>query len=193
MEDTFPLNATVYSNADALSTMISPFGEKANVVASQWSRHIGEARTGVSSSSCDALTFLETWHYSVHDPDSNTCYLANINGEITLEVSIETDLKVEANLNELNSFRDETFKKRESNLQGSFVYDSFGSTKNTQHCSIHCYFDSNDKCDFHYMYGSTCYLGSFSSDSYIGGPNHHLTTYVYSGTLRHFSNPILST
>ena len=178
---TFPLNVTMYSNTDAVATMTSTFGEKPDVISNRWSKHVEEARTGVSSSACGALTFLESWHYSAHDVETDTCFLANINTESSIEVSLEAGLKVEANLNELNTFRDETFAKKESNIQGSFIYQSFDGTKNTQHCSIHCYFDPDDRCDFHYIYGSTCYLGSFTSDSYVGGPNHHLNVYIYKG------------
>ena len=143
-EASFPLNITMYSNTDAVATMTSTFGEKLDVIANHWSKHVEEVRNGVSNSSCDALTFLESWHYSAHDSETDTCFLANINTESSIELSIEADLKVEANLNELNTFRDETFTLKESNIQGSFIYQSFGSTKNTQHCSIHCYFDPDD-------------------------------------------------
>ena len=158
--------------------MTSTFGEKLNVVSTHWSKHIEEIRPDVNKSACDALSFLEIWDFSGHDTESNTCYLAKMNTEMPIETTSESQIRILANLNELVTFRDDTFRIKESNLQGSFVYQSFGNTKNTQHCGIHCYFDPDDKCDYHYMYGSTCYLGSFTETN-IGGPNHHTSVYIY--------------
>ena len=176
-----PLNITIYADQPGIGSMISTFGEKLNVISNHWKNHVEEVRSGLTQSACDALAFLEIWDYSAYDSTANTCFLAKLKTDESVDVSVESDLRVIANLDQLNTFRDETFTMKESNIQGSFIYQSFGSTKNTQHCSIHCYFDPDDKCDYHYIYGSTCYLGSFTSDNYIGGPNHHLNVYIYKG------------
>ena len=181
LDEDLPLNITIYADQPGIGSMSSTFGEKLNVVPNHWKTHVEEVRSGLTQSACDALAFLEIWDYSAYDSVDNTCFLAKLKTDQSVEVSIESELRVIANLEQLNTFRDETFTMKESNIQGSFIYQSFDGTKNTQHCSIHCYFDPDDKCDYHYIYGSTCYLGSFTYDNYVGGPNYHVNTYIYKG------------
>ena len=62
------------------------------------------------------------------------------------------------------------------------MYEKISDVKNTVHCSIHCYFDAEDECDFYFMSGSTCYLGSFNTEAPIPTPpSGAYTTYIFKG------------
>ena len=89
--------------------------------------------------------------------------------------------KININLNIMGDFQSDTFVTRTSNLYTPFIYDSFVSTKNTEHCSIHCFFDGNDNCDFHFLYNGYCYLGNFNTETAIGSTSSSHTMYIFKG------------
>ena len=45
----------------------------------------------------------------------------------------------------------------------SKVYSVFSNTLNIQQCSIHCAFDSDNKCDYFSLQNQHCYLYNFNS------------------------------
>ena len=81
----------------------------------------------------------------------------------------------------MSDFQSETFVPRESNLYAPFIYQQITGTKNTEHCSVHCYFDAEDHCDFHFLSGSNCYLGNFNTETPVGSSSSTYTTYIFKG------------
>ena len=164
--------------------MTSPFGDKTDVIPNHWKTHVAEERSDIESElDCSGLAYFEEWHYSVFD-SSGICHLGIISKDSVL-ASAETNEKININLNVLSDFESDTFVTRTSNLYTPFIYQSFGSTKNTEHCSIHCYFDSNDHCDFHFLYNGYCYLGNFNTETPVGTTSGSHEIYIYKGKKCH--------
>ena len=82
----------------------------------------------------------------------------------------------------LGQFVTDYFVTRESDLYYHYTYLRFVHPKNIEHCSIHCYMDPEDKCDFFFIDGSYCYLGNFNQVSYVYHLTHTVTTYINKGT-----------
>ena len=63
----------------------------------------------------------------------------------------------------------------------SKVYSVFSNTLNIQHCSIHCAFDSGNKCDYFSHQNQNCYLYNFNSGTlqYYFGSSYDV--YIYRG------------
>ena len=165
---------------ESLQSITSTFGDKLDVVPKHWKTHVSEERLDISSKNdCAGLAQLEEWHYSAFD-SSGTCFLAMISNENIID-GIATNQNININTNSLGEFKTETFVTIASNLYTPYVYQSFGGTKNTEHCSIHCYFDSNDDCDFHFLYYDQCYLGNFNTESPVGTTSGSHTIYIFKG------------
>ena len=86
----------------------------------------------------------------------------------------------------MGDFKNENFVTRSSQKFTPFTYKSFSYTYNTEHCSIHCFFDENDNCDFHFIYNGYCYLGNFNTETPISSPSGTYTMYIFKGK---FSSP----
>lgn len=164
----------------SLQSVTSSFGDKSDVVPKHWKTHVVEERLDISSElDCAGLAQLEQWHYSVFD-SSGTCYLAMISTE-SESVLVGNNQEININLNLLSDFKTETYATRTSNLYTFFIYQSFTNTKNTEHCSVHCYFDANDNCDFHFLHNDHCYLGNFNTESAIGTTSGSHTMFIFKG------------
>ena len=165
---------------ESLQSITSTFGDKLDVVPKHWKTHVSEERLDIlSEPDCSGLAQLEEWHYSVFD-SSGTCFLAMISNENIID-GIGTNQNININTNSLGEFKTDTFVTIASNLYTPYVYQSFGGTKNTEHCSIHCYFDPNDDCDFHFLYNDQCYLGNFNTESPVGTTSGSHTIYIFKG------------
>ena len=161
---------------------------------------------------CEAMAVVEYWHYSVFDPDEKLCYFGIIGmnsfkkpgneetppaagsstseappmteGELPpLVVDDSATRQVQINTVELSFFLDDFFTERSSVIYQPFTYNSFYNPLNKEHCSIHCAFDPDYKCDFWFIHHSHCYLGSFNQESGIGVHHSHetITAYIFKG------------
>ena len=104
----------------------------------------------------------------------------------------ENPRQVSINTDQLDQFVTDSFVTRESDLYYHYTYSRFDNPKNIEHCSIHCYFDPEDKCDFFFIDGSYCYLGNFNQVSYVYHLTHTVTTYINKGTNHIFKKDFLS-
>ena len=94
----------------------------------------------------------------------------------------ENPRQVSINTDQLDQFVTDSFVTRESDLYYHYTYSRFDNPKNIEHCSIHCYMDPEDRCDFFFIDGSYCYLGNFNQVSYVYHLTHTVTTYINKGT-----------
>ena len=174
------INATIYVNEAGKNTFISTHGPKEDVASTLWTPHIEKTRTSIDNEEhCAVFAQLEQWHFSAHDSDAQTCFLGIMETESILTTTNTNKLKLTFNLDLLNEFRDEEFYSRTSSRHQPFIYAHFPTTKNTQHCSMHCYFDPTSNCDFHFLSGNECYLGNMNTASAIGSPGGTFTMYIY--------------
>ena len=83
----------------------------------------------------------------------------------------------------MGDFKSDTFVTRTSShtFYSPYIYQRFAYTKNTEHCSIHCYFDANDMCDFHFLYNGYCNLGNFNTESPVGSSSVTTDMYIFKG------------
>lgn len=128
---------------------------------------------------------LENWHYTVYDDQQQICYFGIMNTEDTLTISDETTRQITINTDLLENFVSDTFVTRDSNLYYYYTYVRFVYPKNIRHCSMHCFFDAEDKCDFFFVVHSYCYLGNFNQPSYAYHVTDWLTTYIYKSIVLH--------
>ena len=101
--------------------------------------------------------------------------------DCALESNELEERQVSINTAELASFVSETFVTRQSNIYYPYAYVNFAYPMNKEHCSIHCVFDPDDKCDFFFMWNVYCYLGNFNQPDYISSSQDSVTTYIYKG------------
>ena len=170
---------------------------------------------------CEAMAVIEYWHYSVFDPDEKLCYFGIISmnsfkkpgeeevpteagsstseappmteGELSpLVVDDRATRQIQINTAELGFFLVDFFNERSSIIYQPFTYNSFYNPLNKEHCSIHCAFDPDYKCDFWFIHHSYCYLGSFNQESGIGVHYSYetITAYIFKGKA-HFYKMIL--
>ena len=173
-------NATVYMNNEAKDSSISTHGSKEDIASEKWMPHIEKTRVEIENEDhCGVLAQLEQWHFSAYDALEQTCYFGIMETETTLPIESSRYLELNFNLDLLSEFRDEKFYARTSQRYQPFIYQKFSSTKNTQHCSMHCYFDPEGKCDFHFLYGNDCYLGNFNTESAISNVGGTHTIYIF--------------
>ena len=111
---------------------------------------------------CSGLAYLEQWHYSVFQSDG-TCSLGLISND-SETVTEGSNQKININIDALGDFISVFTLQSYHSRYSPFVYELFENTDDAEHCSIHCYFDGNEKCDFYFLYGSKCYLGNFDTD-----------------------------
>ena len=168
-----------------MQSITSEFGDKHDVVPKHWKLHIVEVRTDVLSElDCSGLAQLDGWHYTAYE-SPETCHLAKISKEISNNEDITgNNQKISINLNVLSDFKAETFTTRTSNLYAPYIYEKFSGAKNSEHCSIHCYFDADDKCDFHFIHDSKCYLGNFNTETAIGSTSGSHEMYIFKGNAK---------
>lgn len=165
----------------AMNTITSPIAYKNDVLSTFWANHVVESHSDAIQTlkQCETLTMFEDWHYSVYDSTNKKCYFATMNTENKMTVEDTTTRQISINYGQLNNFLGDTFVQRSSNIFHPFTYVYFTYPTSHEHCAMHCVFDSNNKCDFFFIYGSYCYLGNFNQVSSIGGPGTHVTTYIY--------------
>ena len=176
-------------------------GKKSNVVSSHWTAHIKQTHQNKISKGlqCHALAVLEYWHYVVHDNSKDICYFGIISfnslkgygaeselqeGEMeSLTVDDEESRVIQINTEELDFFKEDFFTERSSVIYQPFTYTSFPYLSNKVHCSIHCAFHPDSKCDFFYIHHNHCYLGSFNQENGIYVPYSYqtITAYIYKG------------
>ena len=190
----------------------SGFAYKTEVISSRWTAHIRNSHQDAISIQiqCEAMAVLEYWHYSVFDPENNYCYFGIISmdslmantqaegeeGEIPpptangeagefkpFIVDDTTSRQMQINTAELGFFPVDYFTERSSVIYQPFTYSVFANPLNKEHCSIHCAFDPDYKCDFWFIHHSHCYLGSFNQEGGIGVQNSHetITAYIFKG------------
>ena len=174
-------NKTLYATMDFLNSITSPLAYKDNVISDHWTNHIEQSHSDAIETlqQCQALTLMEYWHYSVYDSDTQTCYFGKLKTENSIEVDVSSDKQISINYDELTTFVPDTFVERESYIYNSYTYVSYVYPVNEVHCGVHCFFDSDNKCDFFFIYGSYCYLGNFNEDAPIGSSTATVTTYIY--------------
>ena len=167
---------------DAVTIITSTFGDKAEVPSKHWNAYVSETRYDLeTSTACRVLAQFESWDYSAFEESAMTCHLANFTNEIIISENSEEGLAININANLLEPFQNNFFVSRHSHRFPPFIYKHFPATKNTYHCSVHCFFDPDDNCDFHFLYGSDCYLGNFNTENTVGAPGGHHYTYIFMG------------
>ena len=125
-----------------------------------------------------SFPFIEGWHYSTFDDQTNTCYFGILQDqENHITLPDENPRQISINTNEIGSFVSDTFVTRQSNIYSPYPYVRFENPKNIEHCSIHCYFDTENICDFFFIHHTYCYLGNFNQVSPIG-KGHALEKYI---------------
>ena len=166
---------------DFLNTVTSPIALKDSVISDHWTKHIEESHSDAIETlqQCQALALMEYWHYTVYDSANQICYFAMLKSESTIEVDVTDDMQVSINYNELTTFVPDTFVERQSYIYNSYTYAQFVYPVNEVHCAMHCFFDSQYKCDFFLIHGSYCYLGNFNEAAPIGSSSETVTTYIY--------------
>ena len=200
-------NRTIYANSGGMSSITSPIAIKDSVTSFHWSDYILETHSDAIESllQCQSIAVFEGWHYTVYDETLQTCYFGMVktdktvleisddsNRYITLalfEMSFETKLsfntfpyrQVSINTAELSGFVSDTFVTRTSNIYQPYTYSQFVYPMNVEHCSIHCYFDPNNECDFFYILHSYCWLGYYNEDAPIGAYGDWVTAYIKKG------------
>ena len=94
-----------------------------------------------------------------------------------------TSRQMQINTAELGFFPVDYFTERSSVIYQPFTYSVFANPLNKEHCSIHCAFDPDYKCDFWFIHHGHCYLGSFNQEGGIGVQNSHetITAYIFKG------------
>lgn len=173
-------DATLYLTQSSLETITSTFGTKTGVNAKHWKKFIEEDRTDIGSSlDCAGLAQLENWHYASYSSESQTCSLALIDHETEAPETSGADQDISINLNLLSEFQEQVFVVKSSSYFAPFIYQVFGGTKNVHHCSIHCYFDASDHCDFHYLVNDQCYLGNFNTENPVGSSGGTYNMYIF--------------
>ena len=174
-------NKTLYATMDFLNSITSSLAYKDNVISDHWTKHIEQSHSDAIETlqQCQALTLMEYWHYSVYDSDTQTCYFGKLKTENSIDVDVSSDKQISINYDELTTFVPDTFVERESYIYNSYTYVSYVYPVNEVHCGVHCFFDSDNKCDFFFIYGSYCYLGNFNEDAPIGSSTATVTTYIY--------------
>ena len=181
-------NITVYATPSALNQMAHNYyitGTKDNVPSFHWTEHLEQSHGDVQTLlQCQALSVLEDWHYTVFDPTLQTCYFGKFKSNKDYTIDDSTTRQVSANTYVLDGFRSDTFVTRSSNLYYKFTYVRYYAPKNTNHCSVQCYFDAEDKCDFFFVVHFYCYLGNFNQPSYAYHLTDTVTTYIHKGNLR---------
>ena len=172
----------MYATSASLNKIIENIALKDNVANFHWTKHLVESHSDSIEKNlqCQSLAVQEGWHYSVFNED-NTCYFGTMNAENSLVISDELERQVSINTAELASFVSETFVTRQSNIYYPYAYINFAYPMNKEHCSIHCVFDPDDKCDFFFMWNVYCYLGNFNQPDYISSSQDSVTTYIYKG------------
>ena len=176
-------------------------------------KHIHQAEINIQVQ-CEAMAVIEYWHYSVFDPDKKLCYFGIIimnsfkkpgdeeippaaggsstsevppaEGEFPRLIVDDTSTRqVQINTAELGFFPVDFFTERSSVIYQPFTYDVFPHPLNKEHCSIHCAFDPDYRCDFWFIHHSYCYLGSFNQESGIGIHYSYetITAYIFKGKL----------
>ena len=111
---------------------------------------------------CSGLAYLEQWHYSVFQ-STGTCSLGLISKD-SETVTDGSSQKININIDALGDFISVFTLQSYHSRYSPFVYELFENTDDAEHCSMHCYFDGNEKCDFYFLYDSKCYLGNFDTD-----------------------------
>ena len=176
------LNKTLFATIGALNTITSPIAYKNNVVSSHWTNHIEQSHSDAIKSlkQCEALALFEKWHYTVYDGGLQTCYFGMIGTENKMEVADTTTRQMSINYGELTKFIPETFVERQSRIYQPYTYVRFAYPVNEAHCGMHCFMDSDMKCDFFFIHSHWCYLGNFNEAAPIGSTHDLVTAYIYS-------------
>lgn len=106
--------------------------------------------------------------------------------DLANEEEEENNGNLQINLELLDPLKNQLFVTRESNKHSPFIYQKFFG-KGTKHCCMHCYFDPDYNCDFHFFYENNCYLGSFNTETPIDSvPSGTVTHYIFKGTYLSF-------
>ena len=92
----------------------------------------------------------------------------------------------------MSGFVSDTFVTRTSNIYQPYTYSQFVYPMNVEHCSIHCYFDPNNECDFFYILHSYCWLGYYNEDAPIGAYGDWVTAYIKKGIYIYKQNVSIS-
>ena len=186
------LNATLFATSGSLSIITTDYnqvGIKDNVAPSHWTGHLKQSHGDVQTLlQCQGLTVLEGWHYTVFDDQKNICYFGILKTEERMLMNDDDSQQVSINTNQLDSFISSTFVTRQSSYEYPFTYVRFAYPLNVEHCSVHCFFDSENKCDFFFIvdsyWYSYCYLGNFNQVSYAYYLTDTVTTYIYKGNVK---------
>ena len=183
-------NGTIFATTGALNTIIydEHVGLKDNVPSSKWAEHIVEEHSDSIQNKlqCQGLLIEEAWHFTVFDDNLKTCYLGKMKNDEKITVDDDTSRQVSINTDILDSFISDTFTTRQSTIYRGYYYTYFYNYKDSLdphyngYCSVHCFFDTENKCDFWYMSGHYCYLGNFNQ-GYSTTSDTSLTTYIYKG------------
>ena len=187
-------NAAVYITESGIDVATSTFGDKADVVSKHWKRHAKDSRTDIASEKdCAILTRLEKWHYGSYDPEAKICHLAMILFDDPVAAQEGSDQNVQINLELLGDLQASLFITRSSNLYSPFIYQNFGGSKDDTHCSMHCYFDPDDHCDFHFIQNDQCYLGNFNTQTPIASPSGSFLTFIFKHNVHDMSEKLFPT
>ena len=152
--------------SEGRTNLLANHGHKLDVLSTLWKPHIELIRPNVETEDeCSILAQFENWHMSSHSGE--TCYFGILETDQNTEVPFNSVLEFNFNANVLSEFMDQKFYKRSSNRHKPFIYGSFEDIKNEEHCSMHCYFDPNGNCDFHFIHDKKCYLGNFNTQNAV--------------------------
>ena len=178
-------NRTIFATTSSLNTITTNVGTKDNVLSSFWTEHLVEEHSDSVENKlqCGGLAVEEGWQLTVFDEENKKCYFGMINPDPDNKLTIEdgTLRQIGINTDQLGDFMTDTFVTRQSNLYYYYTYVRFAHPKNERHCGIHCFFDSESKCDFFNVVGNYCYLGNFNQDTHAYHVTNTVTTYIYKG------------
>ena len=164
--------------AAGVENLLDNHGTKNDVLANLWKPHFKQSRSQVDTEAeCSLLAQFENWHFSAYD--NQICYFGVLETDQPSEAELEENLRLNFNLNLLSPFKEDKFYERSSNKHKPFIYALFQDTKNVEHCSMHCYFDPNGNCDFHFLHNNNCYLGNFNTQEPINSVDGTFTTYIF--------------
>ena len=181
-------NGTMFATASSLNTIITNnyLGLKESVPSFHWTQRLVEKHSHSIQNQlqCQGLAVQEGWHYTVFNSELKECYFGMMNILEGISIDDDSPRQVSINTAELSSFKADTFVTRSSNLYYHYTYVRYVYPKNEEHCSIHCVFDLEDKCDFFFVVHSYCYLGNFNQPSYAYHLTDTVTTYIYQGKIQ---------
>ena len=128
---------------------------------------------------CQGIAVEEEWQFVIYEASQQKCFFGMLEPETNLILEDDIAREFSVNSNELKDFVSNKFVTRQSNIYSPYPYVRINDARSPEHCSMVCFFDVEQKCDFFFIHGSYCYLGNFNQESAIGSSGDWVTTYIY--------------